>query len=692
MQLTPVVHPGREPCPETELPAGFIDPPARFVEAGHEMRLIPSLRAAGQMRNPYQVLARSAAAFFRAQNPTAGSVPADDAELGNALADLAVTGRRHYCLLATPPRTPLHDALVAGGGPQIDLGTAPYTASELEAKVGELLAPLVSATPAQSARAVNAALDRAFRVAWALRGPVAERTATRAALGWIATSGEDDMPHRPTNVPAPTYEQYEIPVTVPGTRSRTAVTLQTRFVIASPLVPASPRAPHTLRELPPEPVPEVPTGNNVILFLHGHMSGVEEALTIIPDIHRAGLARGTKFSIISVDLPNCGYSESFHHERIAPSRATEWPTEPIDREPIRTPVLDFIEDFVVAFVDALDQITPIKGRFAGVIGGSLGGNLGLRLGRRRPMPAWLDTGIVSWNAASVWNPMVNDHLKSKAPRQCRDRWEASELDDSRKEYFHQVYDSVVIPIILPLTQPELWYRPAWAPCKKLHIMASRMARQEVYSANLRRWHWRVAGEQLIYSHRDRVDRWDSTTPYRYELNVVKQLLIGSAADNFAGSNIFDATRQLADKMATTPGTSLFLAATGHSVHSERPRYLAKKIVDFLPRDPTPPAEPTRVLSLEITSTYREERRFRRSRFVSLGRILAVYGINHTDKVDFAYTVEECVKLVDFGCDVFVSGGPNGRIPVHVVRSGGRAYIATNPDASGGNNLHSLPAN
>ena len=653
------------------------------------MRLIATLRDAAKTRNPYEILAQSAAAFFRAQNPTAGSVPQEDEELGNALADLAVTGRRTYCLLATPPLTPLHELQVQGAErSHIDLGTSPYTATELVAKVGGLLAPLVSASPTQSDSAVNAALDRAFTTAWALRGPVAERTATRPALGWIAVSGEDDMPHRPTNVPAPPFEQYEIPVTVPATGSHPELTLQTRFLIASPAAPASARTPHTLRELPPDPEPEVPDGNNVILFLHGHVSGAEEALTLIPLLHLAGLARGTKFSVISVDLPNCGYSESFDHEKVAISSATQWPSGPIDREPIRTPVLDFVEDFVVAFVDALDQITPIKDRFSGVIGGSLGGNLGLRLGRRSPMPAWLDRGIVSWNAASVWDAMVNDHIKSQAPGKCMNNWEASEFDDSRRNYFHEVYDTVVIPVVLPVTQPQLWYRPGWQPCKRLHITASRIARREVYSENLRKWHWRVAGEQLIFSHVDRVDRWDSNSPWRYELNVVKHLLIGSALDNFTGSNIFDATRTLAGLMTTTPGTGLFLSNTGHSVHFERPRFLAREIVNFLPSAETPKQEPTEVLSLEITGIYREIVIYRRK--PRYGRILAVSGTDHTKNVPFGLTVQECIDFIDFGCEVFVARADGGRTAVHGARNGARPYLATNPDASGENNLLSLP--
>src|SRR3954469_12090097 len=103
MKQTDTIRPPYEPCGDHTMPAGFVDAPARFVDAGNEMRLIPELRDAAATRDPYEILARSAAAFLRAQNPTAGSLPSDDEQLGNALADLAVSGRRTYCLLATPP-------------------------------------------------------------------------------------------------------------------------------------------------------------------------------------------------------------------------------------------------------------------------------------------------------------------------------------------------------------------------------------------------------------------------------------------------------------------------------------------------------------------------------------------------------------------------------------------------------------
>ena len=301
-----------------------------------------------------------------------------------------------------------------------------------------------------------------------------------------------------------------------------------------------------------------------------------------------------------------------------------------DREPIRTPVLDFIEDFVIAFVDALDQITPITDRFSGVIGGSLGGNLGLRLGRRSPMPAWLDKGIVSWNAASVWDAMVNDHIKSQAPGKCMNNWQASEFDDSRRDYFHEVYDTVVIPIVLPLTQPELWYRPGWQPCKRLHIAGSRLARREVYSANLRKWHWRVAGEQLIFSHVDRVDRWDNTSKPTLRAQCRQAPADRERSRTTSSGRTSTTPRGSWPRLMTaTPGTGLFLSNTGHSVHFERPRFLAGEIVDFLPWDDAPMQKPSKVLSLEITDVYRDIVFFRRK--PRYGRILAVRGTNHTEE-------------------------------------------------------------
>ena len=558
MNQTPTIDPPIEGCVGVTAPQPTT--PWPFIEPRSELRLIELLRAAARTQDPAEILVRAAARLYdvilyRAQHPEEPAYQPVDYWLGMALADLAVTGRAAYTKLR---QAPVSDASLVA-------------ATTARLIIGGQWAP----DPAHVAEAAALALDRAYGVAWALRGPLAHQVTARLPLGWIAVSGEDDAPHRPVNVAAPLFQQFEIPVTARG------VTVQTRYFIASAVPDAAPAATPRARALPPDLIPTIPYGHQVILFLHGHSSSAEEALAIIPEIHRAGIERGVLYSVVCIDLPNNGYSQRFDHTAIAPSSATTWPGGILDHGPIATPILDYLEDFVVAFVDALDSVAAVKDRFAGVIGGSLGGSLGLRLGRRDLATApWLAAGIVSWSPASVWTPMVQDVFKSIAPARCQDLWDAAETGGSRADYFVTVYDKNV-SIIIPHTQPDFWYRDDWQPCKSLHIRESRAARQEIYDAAFRRWHWRVAGEQLVFSHVDRVDHEDATTPRRYEQNRVRQLLVAGAQDNYTGSGIFDATRQLAAWMVSTPGRSLFLNDTGHSIHAERPRFLAGEIVSFL---------------------------------------------------------------------------------------------------------------
>lgn len=252
MKSTPAIQPlPDEPCAQTALPKDFIDPPMELVEPLSESRLIQPLRAAAKTHDPSKILALAAVQFYWAQHPSIDDLTKQgDVALGYALADLAVTGRKSYRRFQQAP-------------------ILPQSLEEVET-VQAMLASSVQATFADVAAALAPALDRVFAVAWALRGPVAQRAALRQPLGWIAVSGEDDMPHRPTNVPAPPFEQYEILVTVRG------VPLRTRFFIASPPEGSPIREnPHSLRELPPDPTPHIPVGNQVILFLHGHSSGAE---------------------------------------------------------------------------------------------------------------------------------------------------------------------------------------------------------------------------------------------------------------------------------------------------------------------------------------------------------------------------------------------------------------------------------
>ena len=176
-------------------------------------RLIPELRQAAQTKDPIQILARAAEAFFFAIN-LAETVLDKRVALarGNAFADLAVTGREVY--------REFSGKVFSGGtdSDQLKLGTIDLLVAQ---------DPIPSFTVEQIDEATNMALDRAYKVAWALRGRPGQQAALRADLGWIAVSGEDDKPHRPVNIPPPPYEQHEIVVSTQGQD------ITTRFFIAS---------------------------------------------------------------------------------------------------------------------------------------------------------------------------------------------------------------------------------------------------------------------------------------------------------------------------------------------------------------------------------------------------------------------------------------------------------------------------
>ena len=380
------------------------------------------------------------------------------------------------------------------------------------------------------------------------------------------------MPHRPTNLPAPPFEQYEIPVTVPGTPSARRSTLQTRFLIASAQSEPAPvpRATSARRQLPPIR-PEHPRRPPRAAVPPRSRSGAEEALDLIPHLLEQGRPPGSKYAVISFDLPNNGYSETFGHSG-SRRRATTFPSLPTDNEPHPHPGPRLHRGLRRRLRrrenDAIDARHPAdQGSDRGRLRRQPRGEpwVAARAAQRdaglaRPRDRRVEPGIRV--GADGQRPLEEHRCPDSASRTGRRR--SSRIP--ARDYFPRSTRRRSFQVIVPFTQPQLWYSSGWEPCKSFNIDGSRRARREVYSTNLRQWHWRVAGEQLIYSHVDRVVHRDNNTPWRYELNVVRQLLIASAEDNFAGSNIFDATRKLAGLMRTTPGTSLFLLNTGHSVH------------------------------------------------------------------------------------------------------------------------------
>ncbi len=658
MRLDPPVVPWDEP-----LDPAIFRAPAEFVDAANDERLIPMLRGAAKTRNPVLILAWAATEFFRAERLRPSDAERADATaaLATALADLAVTGREAY-------------RRFRGGVSTLSLeGT---TRLRIEAQVGP-----PRATDAEIAAAITKALDRAFAVAWALRGPVELRATLRGRLGWCAVSGEDDTPHRPVNMPAPPYEQYEVTVTVP-VPERAPLGFATRFFVACAVDGPRDPEPVAARRPPTDQIPDIPADHDVLLFLHGHSSGAEEALDIVPHLLEQGLRRGRRYAVIAFDLPNNGYSETFDHTRIAPASATTFPFLPTDNTPIATPILDFIENFVVAFVDSVDNAAivngraPIKDRIAAVFGGSLGGNLGLRLGRRAGAPPWLRRAIVSWSPASVWTAMVKNNPNREGPRVARDNMNEPESATSRWTYFNEVYDrGDPLPGVIK-RQTVYWYRRGF-PTTELHLAVSRLARREIYNAFYRQWHWRVACEQLIYSHVENEVYGDASTPVRYTKNRTPMLLAAGWMDNSSGTMIYDATRKLGQLMTRTPGRLLLVRDTGHSIHIERPQWFGGQILDFVGAK-----------WMEI-----------RCVVLKAGRIDRVGGFDHSGGAPFTMSVQECIARIAGG-DQFYAVASNGDVAAVVVAQMQGApgplgttqwFIKTEADDALTNNLLSLPS-
>lgn len=132
------------PSPDEVAPGYFAPPPELVV--GNEWRLIPPLRAAATGANPLATLTSAVAAqVLQDLSPSA-------ANLGAALADLAVTGRNAYsAFVRSRPREGVSGIEPAATAMLVALGTPGLTA-------------------AMVSKATTEVLDHAYQVAWFLRG------------------------------------------------------------------------------------------------------------------------------------------------------------------------------------------------------------------------------------------------------------------------------------------------------------------------------------------------------------------------------------------------------------------------------------------------------------------------------------------------------------------------------------------
>jgi hypothetical protein len=582
-------------------PFGSLNPPNHFPYlTGRDMgRLRDDLRdvAAGipSRYSTREIICRSAVAFY-------GNDPAT----GKALADLTVTGRRAF---------------------------ADFRNNSMSIAFYRQDAYCRNQLPADDAVKdtwITTALERAFRVANVLHVGMEfgspEYVTKRIELGYIAVSSEDDKPYRPVNVPSAHFEQFDLDVEVP-VRLKPAeppVIVRTRYMLAATGAPAPTVPASTLFSLPQETDPSLPQDAEVILFVHGMGSRLEEALDLTRELHGRAAEKGKNYVILAMDLPTSGYATDVSHFDISPLSALGGPrTEFIINGPSlipltgfdhhgyhNAPVLDFNEDFVVEFVDALDDklYGRLKPKIKAVVGGSLGGNLGLRLGRRTDIP-WLPR-VVAWDPGSIWRsygdggewdpssivrhvPVASTWYDAGGdPDKICEGWDAVLCPGNlgrRWNYFKDFFfnsPGFVADLVTNLgpgewqnvgPNPDVWYSDKWA-CKESENVQNLRYFFETYTPEGRLWHWRLAAEQLLYSHHS-----DGDNPRPIHRNFKPHLLMAGEDDNYAWTHFYDATQEAADLMTITPGYHVNVLNTGHSMHIERPKYMARKIDEFVQR-------------------------------------------------------------------------------------------------------------
>ncbi|HTL11308.1 MAG TPA: hypothetical protein VL588_02390 [Bdellovibrionota bacterium] len=525
--------------------------PLTFADA--EGRLAPELRKAASAADPLGSLTKAAK-----------RIALGDFMHGLAFADLSVTGRKSYGRFKV-----LHQTGVLNEGTIVALLRADPD--------------LAAFSQAALTTAAGRAIDRAYRVANVL--PYGH-SPERADLGWIAVSGEDDSPYRPVNVPSAEFPQYDLRVNVGGHPVRT------RFMIAetSKDPEAAPSALRAGRSLPETLVPQLSPDAKVLLYVHGMDSRLEEAADLARAMREVGKKTGENWTVISMDLPSSGYAQKIDYRKISPITDIGEPRKVLgfnDHRRQNVPILDFVENFVVSFVDTLDPLLGLKDRIQAVIGGSLGGNVTFRMGRRKDLP-WLKN-LVTWSPASIWDGFADhgDPIKETAVAM---GWRRAggkpanleETPDQRATFLKDVFAEAIQvgPIMILPSQPDQWWRPSW-PCSQNAHDVARAERWEIYNRNFRLWHWRLGTEQLIYTQQDPPG---SKVP-RYLENRTRMLLLSGAVDDYNFTHIYSKTLKAALQMTATPGRAIFLQDTGHSIHNERPRFLAGEITRFLNGDP-----------------------------------------------------------------------------------------------------------
>lgn len=521
---------------DAEPVGGPFNVPAAHNIGKNEGRLRSDLRSAAAEADPLKTLRLAAYRYA-----------AGETVLAQAFADLSVTGRKTFEAFRRIK-------------PQEEFCTT--VASERPATL----------SAAGVTDGCHTALDRAYRVANFLRTgqrgdtPAAKKAKTdeRKFLGWIAVSGEDDQPHRPVNVPSSDFPQYDVDVNVIAMRSVLAdknIKVRTRYIIAQSKT-ANPNS---------------PAKNLVVISLDLPTSGYTDNLNfnVVSKLTDIG---GPKWTQLPIPIPLPPGFE-FLIPGVTPAGIPPGFPIPDFQATGQTPVLSFVEDFIASFSNTLEQEHVVNSAdFRAVMGGSLGGNMTFRLGRRANLP-W--PKFIVWSPASIWSSMGEggDILKHIGPRKAFESADqaANQPTDTDRAMFFGGWDKPILPFVIPMAQSDSWTSDYY-PCKLSSVAGARLDRQETYDKWFLAWHWRLGGEQLLYSHQNK----DQATQLPlYMLNKKPMLLGCGTEDHVAFNDICPATERTAPLMLATPGKAIFMDKTGHSLDNERRDFWAREILKFL---------------------------------------------------------------------------------------------------------------
>jgi pimeloyl-ACP methyl ester carboxylesterase len=553
-------QPGVQP-PEFVPPTGFVDywdwsriqDEKGGVRTG---RLAPWLRDAARTRSPIAILQRAVIAAFR---PKTNNATAES----RALADLAVSGRTAFAafILSRP---------------------------QDEALFTFVKADLAGIAPDQIRAAVRRVLDRAYTVAWALRGTPSQRRVLRPQLGWIAVSSEDDPPHAPTNVSSTEHHMGELSLSI----GRSERKLILRGTLMLPLLPGNDPLPN----ISDRPIPNTTTFTDALqdrkqagydelfLFVHGLGSRAEESEGFKQKLIELGAARGRRYAVLSVDMPGMGYSSQLDLDELIAQRAKGHHGFALPNgRGSNFPLLGLYRDTLVEICNS------ISGGVQYVMGGSLGGNMTLWLAAE-PMFSDLDptrntpssvVRFLSWSPASIWEsyersrdiPEGNgthvDIGKNGAKKRSKERMQERENDVRRWGFFETMQRGEEL---FPGFRVGAWSYP---PTKGQLLLQS-----ELYSEQYRRILWAASYEQVVFSHQEPLTpsgRW----PYE---TIAKPLFLASGAKDVGSQNVMDIFHPLvavSDRFPKMIGRRLLMLETGHSISDERPQHLASQIIDFL---------------------------------------------------------------------------------------------------------------